>query len=71
MTPDVFTHALVLLIIAIAVVAVIRFEVWCVSDILRTPENSFHYLTRRGWIAVCVFLIPVGAIMYLSFGRDR
>lgn len=64
-------YAVVALIIAVAVVMVLRFLVFCISDINATPEAQLQYLSRAGWIAVCVLSIPVGALVYLACGKRR
>jgi hypothetical protein len=64
-------HGLVALVIAVTVVAVVRFEVLCLSDIARTRDSEFRYLTRVGWIVACLITIPVGGVVYLLCGRTR
>jgi hypothetical protein len=64
-------HLTVVIVVAIAVVAVLRFELFCISDLRSTPESQLRYLTRAGWIAACLLSIPIGGIVYLSCGKRR
>ena len=62
-------HAAIALVVAVAVVVAVRFEVFCIRDILHTPDSRLRYLTRAGWIAVCLVSIPVGGLVYLYCGK--
>ena len=64
-------HYVVIAIIAVAIVTVVRFEVFCLTDIAHTRDDELRYLTRAGWIAVCLVTIPLGGICYLVYGRQR
>jgi branched-subunit amino acid transport protein AzlD len=64
-------YVVVALIIAVAVVMVLRFLTFCIGDINGTPESQLQYLSRAGWIAVCVLSIPIGGIVYLVCGKRR
>ncbi len=63
--------ALIALVIAVAVVAVIRFEVFCLTDLARAEDCELRYLSRWAWAAVCLLSIPIGGILYLYYGRTR
>jgi hypothetical protein len=67
MNPAAFQHALITAVIVIAIVVVVRFEIFCLRDIAHARQT--RYLTRAGWAAVCVVAIPVGGIVYLCCGR--
>jgi hypothetical protein len=62
-------YAVVALLVAVAVVLVLRFEIYCISDIRRAQAERL--LSREAWIAVCLLVIPVGGIAYLYRGRVR
>ncbi len=62
-----YAQVVVLLVVAVAVVAVVRFEVFCLSDIVHAQRT--RYLSRAGWAAVCLVTIPIGGILYLYLGR--
>ena len=64
-----FQYAVVAAVVAVAVIAVVRFEVYCLTDVIRTDERDLRYLSRRGWVAVCLLLLPIGGIVYLLCGR--
>ena len=56
-------------LIAIAVAVVIRFELLCLRDLAERSEAEVRYLTRTGWTIVIAFVIPIGGICYLYYGR--
>jgi hypothetical protein len=66
--------ALTLVVIALAaaaLVVVVRFELFCFRELAATRDGELRYLTRPGWIVVIAFSIPVGGILFLSYGRAR
>jgi hypothetical protein len=71
MTSSLLQNELLLLVLAVGVFAVVRFEMTCLSDLARTPDDRLRLLTRRGWLVCILFLIPLGGAVYLRYGRDR
>lgn len=61
--------ALLVLLVAVAAVAVFRFERTCLSDLARTPDERLRHFTRQGWIALIILGIPFGGILYLRAGK--
>jgi Phospholipase_D-nuclease N-terminal len=57
-------------LVAIAVVVALRFELLCLRDLAQRNEAELRYLTRTGWTIVIAFVIPIGGICYLYYGRD-
>jgi hypothetical protein len=55
----------------LAVVLVVRFEYICLSDLASADDSELRYLTRRGWLLLCLIAIPIGGLLYWRFGRDR
>jgi hypothetical protein len=64
-------YVVIAAVVAVAVIAVVRFEVLCLTDIARADDREFRYLTRWGWVAVCILSVPVGGFVYLALGRTR
>ena len=62
-------HAVIALVVAVAIVAVVRWEVFLVRDI--SAARDVRYLTKPAWTAVCLICIPIGGILYLFYGRSR
>lgn len=62
---------LVVVAVAAALVAVVRFERFCLQDLARTPDTELRVLTRQGWTLLIILWIPFGALAYLSFGKWR
>ncbi len=71
MTSAHLQFAAIAAVIVVAIVVVGRFEVYCLTDIMRADERELRYLSRTGWIAVCLLSIPIGGIVYLYCGRAR
>ena len=65
----IYSLALGLLVVAVAgaIVLVIRFEIFCLTDIARA--NEVRHLSKPAWAAVCIFSIPFGCMLYLLYGR--
>jgi hypothetical protein len=61
----------VIAMVAVAVVVVARFELFCFRELATTNDNELRYLTRTGWIVVIAFSIPVGGILFVYYGRTR
>ena len=64
---DLLLHELTLLAVLVAIAGVLRFEVFCLDDVLHAPY--VRTLPREAWIALCVLLIPLGGLLYLLYGR--
>lgn len=58
-------------LVVAAVLAVIRFERFCLRDLGATRDVDLQYLTRTGWLACILFAIPVGGIVFLYRGKLR
>jgi hypothetical protein len=56
-------------LVVVGLVVVVRFEVFCLDDLAVTPDVELQLFTRTGWLALIVFIIPVGGILYLSRGK--
>jgi hypothetical protein len=64
-----FGQLVVRLVVVVAIVAVVRFEVFCLTDLVHAQQT--RYLSRAGWAAACVISVPAGGILYLYLGRVR
>lgn len=71
MTSSLLENEVVLLVLAVGLVAVVRFEMSCLADLARTPDHRLRLLTRQGWLVCILFLIPLGGFLYLLYGHDR
>jgi hypothetical protein len=58
-------------VIGVALIAVVHFEKFCLSDLAQTPDSRLAGLTRQGWLVLILFFIPLGGVAYLRFGRLR
>jgi hypothetical protein len=68
-TAQLVLTALTALIVVKAVIAIGKFEVFCLRELARTPDINLRYLTREGWTAVIILMIPLGGMTYLAYGR--
>jgi hypothetical protein len=66
---DRLQHELVIVAVLVAIVGVLRFEMFCLDDILHA--GYVRGLTRPAWIVLCVLMIPIGGILYLFYGRPH
>jgi hypothetical protein len=64
---DLLLHEITILAVLGAIGGVLRFEVFCLDDVLHAPY--VRTLPREAWIALCVLLIPFGGLLYLLYGR--
>jgi Phospholipase_D-nuclease N-terminal len=64
-------YVVILLVIAVCLAAVARFEVLCLRDLARRGDRELSYLSRTEWTVVIALVIPLGGIFYLYFGRRR
>ncbi len=62
-------HAVIALVVAVAIVGYVRWEAFLIHEISGAKE--VRYLTKQAWIVVCLIWIPIGAILYLIYGRTR
>ena len=56
-----------ILAVVVAIAGILRFEVFCLDDMLHAPY--VRTLPREAWIALCVLMIPFGGVLYLCYGR--
>jgi hypothetical protein len=56
-------------LVVVVLVAVARFEVFCLDDLAATPDVQLQYLSRTGWFALIVLCIPLGGVLYLYRGK--
>ena len=61
----------VVLLSAVVVVLIVRFEMFCLHDLAGTPDWQLRGLDRRGWTLVTLVSIPLGGIVYLYCGKTR
>lgn len=66
---DRLQHELVIVAALVAIVGVLRFEMFCLDDILRA--EYVRGLTRTAWIVLCLLMIPIGGVLYLLYGRPH
>jgi heme/copper-type cytochrome/quinol oxidase subunit 4 len=62
-------YAAVALVVAVAVVAIVRFELLCFQDLSRRRDAELNYLSRAGWAVMIAVVIPIGGLVYLVCGR--
>jgi hypothetical protein len=65
------TAVTIALLIVAALIVVVRFEMFCISDLAKTQDHELLYLSRRGWSVAILFSIPLGGIAYLMIGKAR
>lgn len=57
----------------VAAVAVVALVVWvdarCLADLNRTSDADLQRFPRNVWALVIVFAFPIGAMLYLWYGR--
>ena len=61
--------AAAILLVLFAVVVIYRFLAFCLADLASAPAVAV--LPRDTWRLLIVFVIPVGGMLYLLFGRRR
>jgi hypothetical protein len=64
---DLLERELEILAVLGAIACIVRFEVFCLNDVLHAPY--VRTLSREAWVALCVVMIPIGGILYLRYGR--
>jgi hypothetical protein len=58
-----------ILTVLVAVAGVLRFEVFCLDEVLHAPY--VRTLPREAWLLLCLLLIPLGGLLYLLYGRPH
>jgi hypothetical protein len=64
-------YVVIAVLIAAAIVGIVRFETFCISDLNRTPDGDLLFLTRAGWFTAILLVIPIGGVAYLYCGKVR
>ena len=49
--------------------ALFAFNVWAIIDVFRTEKSAFRRLSKFPWILIVAFLPPLGAVLWVLFGR--
>jgi hypothetical protein len=62
-------YAALLLVLAICLVAIVRFELLCLRDLAGRRDHELNHLNRAGWTVLIAVFIPIGGICYLYLGR--
>ena len=63
------TAAVAALTLFVVVVVVAWFATPLLKDLARTSDEDLRYLTRKGWAVAIVATFPLGAIMYMRYGK--
>jgi hypothetical protein len=58
-----------LAIIALLLVVMIWFDLYCLRDIAHA--RYVRYLTPQAWGLLVIITFPIGGILYLTYGRAR
>ena len=58
----------------LATVCLVAIAVWLVDsralrDLASTPDHQLQRFDRRTWALLTLFLFPVGAMLYLMYGK--
>ncbi|MBX6751654.1 MAG: hypothetical protein IRY85_18680 [Micromonosporaceae bacterium] len=61
-------------IAALAAACLLAFAVWWVDsralrDLASTPDHQLLRFDRRTWVLLILFLFPIGAMLYLMYGK--
>ncbi len=54
----------------VLVVLVLMFTIYCIVDVVRTPQDRVRTLTKAAWLVVTLFP-AAGGIAWLLTGRPR
>jgi hypothetical protein len=57
-------------VVVLVLIAAIEYVRRCLAVLGETPDGRLRYLTRAGWTAVIIFVIPIGGLLFLGFGRE-
>ena len=55
--------------IAVLLVAMVWFDLYCLRDIAQA--RNVRYLTPQAWGLLVIITFPVGGILYLRYGKVR
>jgi hypothetical protein len=64
---DLLARDLQILAVLGLIACVVRFEVFCLNDVLHAAY--VRTLPREVWVALCVLMIPIGGLLYFRYGR--
>jgi hypothetical protein len=65
---------LILIVLALLIPAVrwaARFVAFCLTDLAQTPDEELRHFTRRGWAMIILVMLPLGGMLYLTYGKAR
>ncbi|MCC5576658.1 PLDc N-terminal domain-containing protein [Microtetraspora sp. AC03309] len=51
--------------------ALLAFWLYCLFDVITTPEGAVRNLPKLLWVLVVLFLAAVGGVFWLALGRPR
>ncbi|WP_244359744.1 PLDc N-terminal domain-containing protein, partial [Microbispora triticiradicis] len=51
--------------------ALLAFWLYCLFDVITTPEEDMRNLPKFVWVLIVVFLADVGALTWFLVGRPR
>ncbi|WP_205843974.1 PLDc N-terminal domain-containing protein [Nakamurella deserti] len=55
----------------ILLIAVLALWVYCIVEILQTPDSACRHLPRIGWLVLVVLLPLIGSVGWLLAGRPQ
>ena len=55
----------------LAVIALLAFTVYCVTDVVRTDGDKVRRLPKAGWVLLALVFTPLGGIAWLLAGRPK
>ena len=58
-----------ILLVLSAVAVIYRFVAFCLADLAEAPAVAV--LSREAWRLLIIFVVPLGGLFYLRFGRLR
>lgn len=70
-TADTLAIAAIVAVAVAAVIVIARFESMCLRELATMSDVELRYLTRAGWTAVIIVVIPLGGIAFLYLERAR
>lgn len=50
---------------------VAKFEAFCLADLAQTQDEELRYFPRQAWALLILVLIPLGGMLYLTYGKVR
>jgi hypothetical protein len=54
----------------VVVIAAVGVTIYALIDCFRSEPERLHGLPRFAWLLVILLLVPVGAVLWLVFGRE-